>query len=645
MGNFFINRPIVAMVIAIIMVIIGAISMGGLPIEQYPNITPPIVEVRATYTGANAVNVEESVATPLEQQINGVDNMIYMKSTNSNDGTMTIQVSFEVGTDPDMNTVFTQNRVSAATAKLPGEVTRLGVTTEKSLPNILMLITLTSEDGRYDQNFLGNYAIINIQDLLARIKGIGRVQVLGASDYSMRIWIKPDRLAQLGITIPEIVDAIKQQSIIVPGGKFGAEPSPPGTEFTYTVRLPERLSSPEQFGEVVVRTTEAGSQVKIKDIARVELGVETYNAFTRLDGQECAVIALYQAPGSNATELASIVKNTIEDLSKSFPESVQYDISLDTTLAITAGIKEIIITLFIALALVILVVFIFIQDWRAALIPTIAIPVSLVAAFMIFPIIGFTINVLSLLGLVLAIGIVVDDAIVVVEAVQVNIENGMSSKDATMKAMSEVTAPIIATTLVLVAVFIPVAAMGGITGSLYKQFAITVAVSVVFSSINALTLSPALCSLLLRKREPSKGMLGRFFDKFNIGFGKLTDKYVSLTRTVAANIRRGIMFLLIVVVGLVVLGKIVPGGFMPEEDMGYLFVNIQLPDAASLQRADVVTKKVEQIIGQFDQVNYVTSATGFSLLSGSFSSNSAFIFVSLKDWGDRDKTADEGRDP
>ena len=641
MDNFFVNRPIVAMVIAIVMVIIGVIFMGGLPVEQYPNITPPIVEVRATYTGANAVSVEESVATPLEQQINGVDNMIYMKSTNSNDGTMNIQVSFEVGTDPDMNTVFTQNRVAAATAKLPQEVTRLGVTTEKSLPNILMLITLTSEDGRYDQNFLGNYAIINIQDLLARIRGIGRVQVLGASDYSMRIWIKPDRLAQLGITIPEIVDAIQQQSIIVPGGKFGAEPAPPGTEFTYTVRLPERLQSPEEFGEVVVRTTEAGSQVKIKDVARVELGVETYNAFTRLDGKECAIIALYQAPGSNATELASIVKTTIADLSKSFPESVNYDISLDTTLAITAGIKEIIITLFVALALVILVVFIFIQDWRAALIPTIAIPVSLVAAFMVFPIIGFTINVLSLLGLVLAIGIVVDDAIVVVEAVQVNIENGMSPKEATIKAMSEVTAPVIATTLVLVAVFIPVAAMGGITGSLYQQFAITVAVSVVFSSINALTLSPALCSMLLRKREPSKGILGRFFGKFNDGFDNLTEKYVSLTTKATGSIKRGIVFLLIVVVGLVGLGKLVPGGFMPEEDMGYLFVNIQLPDAASLQRADVVTKKVENIIAQFDQVEYVTSATGFSLLSGSFSSNSAFIFVSLKDWSQRDETANE----
>jgi len=641
MDNFFVRRPIVAMVIAIFMVIIGTVFLGGLPIEQYPNITPPMVEVRSTYTGANAVSVEQSVATPLEQQINGVENMIYMKSTNANDGTAVLQVSFEIGTDPDMNTVFTQNRVAAGTAKLPEEVKRFGVTTEKSLPNILMLITLTSEDGRYDQNFLGNYALINIKDTLARIKGIGRVNVIGASDYSMRVWIKPDRLAQMGITVPEIISAIRAQSVIVPGGKFGAEPAPPGTEFTYTVRLPERLQTEEEFGEIVVRTTEEGSQVKIKHIARVELGVETYNAFTRLNGSECAIMGLYQAPGSNAVALAEEIKNTMKALSGSFPPSVRYDISLDTTLAITAGIDEIIETLFIALALVILVVYVFIQDWRAALIPTIAIPVSLVGAFIVFPLIGFTINVLSLLGLVLAIGIVVDDAIVVVDAVQVNIENGMNPKEATGKAMSEVTAPVIATTLVLVAVFIPVAAMGGITGRLYQQFAITVAVSVVFSSVNALSLSPALCSLLLRKRKPSRGLLGIFFGGFNKVFDKSTDAYMTLASTVTRRIPRGLVFIVVVAIGLAVLGKMLPGGFMPAEDMGYFYVNVQLPDAASLQRSDVVTKKIEGIIGNYDEVEFITSAAGYSMLSGSMSSNAAFVFCSLRDWSDRDRTAKE----
>jgi multidrug efflux pump subunit AcrB len=524
MGDFFVRRPIVAMVIAIFMVIVGVVFLGGLPAEQYPNITPPIVEVRANYTGANAVSVEQSVATPLEQQINGVDNMIYMKSINANDGTMTIQVSFDVGTDPDMNTVFTQNRVAAATAKLPEEVKRLGVTTEKSMPNILMLISLTADDPRFDQQFLGNYSLINIKDILARIKGIGRVNVLGASDYSMRIWIKPDRLAHLGISVPEIVEAIRAQSVVVPGGKFGAEPAPPGTEFTYTVRLPDRLQDEKEFGEIVVRTADNGSQVKIKHIARVELGVESYTAFTRMNDKPCAMIALYQAPGSNAVALAETVKATMADLSRSFPKSMRYDISLDTT-------------------------------------------------------------------------------------------------------------------LVMVAIFIPVAVMGGITGRLYQQFAITVAVSVVFSSINALTLSPALCGILLRKQQPMRGPLGAFFRLFNLVFDKSTVAYTGFTRIVTRRIAMGLVFMAILTGGLVVLGKLVPGGFMPNEDMGYLMVNIQLPDAASLQRTDRVTKKVEQIIKKHEEVDYITSVAGYSLLSNATSPNAAFVFVSLNDWSLRERTA------
>ncbi len=639
-GNFFVHRPIVAMVIAIIIVIVGGVSMIGLPIEQYPNLTPPIVEVRGTYTGANAINVEESVATPLEQEINGVDNMIYMKSTNSNDGTMTIQVSFDVGTDPDMNTVLSQNRVSAASAKLPSAVTKFGVTTKKSLPNILMLVTLTS-DGRYDQDFLGNYALINIKDQLARVKGIGRVDVMGAANYSMRIWVKPDRLSQMGLTVPEIINAINEQNLIVPGGKFGAEPAPPGTEFTYTVRLPERFNSPEAFGEIVVRTQKDGSQIKLKDVATVNLGVETYSMIPRLNGETAAIVALYQAPGSNAVELAENIIAEMEVLKNSFPESIKYDVSLDSTAPITAGIKDIIVTLIIALVLVVFVVFVFIQDWRATLIPTLAIPVSLIGAFMFFPALGFSINVLSLLGLVLAIGIVVDDAIVVVEAVQVNIAKGMKTKAATLDAMSKVTAPVIATTLVLIAVFIPVAGMAGITGLLYQQFAITIVVSVIVSSVNALTLSPALCSLLLKKPKPYGGALGWVFKKFNQGMDKTTDSYMSFTNIVTRKLKRSAIFIVIMSVAAGFFGSLVPGGFIPEEDMGYFMVNMQLPNAASIQRSDAIAKDVEKILMDIEEIEYVTTATGFSILSGAMTSNTGFFFVSLKNWADRDLTAKE----
>jgi len=638
---FFVRRPIVAIVIALFMIIIGGISILGLPLEQYPNITPPVVRVSANYTGASAVNVEQSVASPLEQQINGVENMIYMKSTNSNDGTMSIEVSFEVGTDPDMNTVFTQNRVSAATAKLPEEVKRLGVAPAKSLPNIVLLVTLFSPDGRFDQQFLGNYALINVKDVLARIPGIGRADVLGASDYSMRIWIKPDRLAKLGITVPELMNAIREQNVIVPGGKFGAEPAPPGTDFTYTVQLPDRLTTEKEFGEIVVRTNEDGSQIKVQDIARVELGVESYNSFTRLNGQKCAMLAIYQAPGTNAVALAEAVRSTMDDLARNFPEGMEYRVSLDATKPITAGISEIIETLIIALVLVILVVYLFIQDFRATLIPTIAIPVSLVAAFMLFPLLGFTINVLSLLGLVLAIGIVVDDAIVVVEAVQVNIAKGMDPRTATSTAMREVTAPVIATTLVLIAVFIPVAAMAGITGRLYPHFAITVAVSVFFSSITALTLSPALCALLLKEPKPSRGLLGRFFRGFNAVFDRLTGSYTGLASVFARKLGRGAVFILLFSALAGIFATLVPGGFIPEEDQGYAFINIQLPNAASLQRADAVARQAEEIAARVEGVDMVTTVTGFSVISGSFIPNTAVLFLSLENWSDREATAKE----
>jgi hydrophobic/amphiphilic exporter-1 (mainly G- bacteria), HAE1 family len=638
---FFVRRPIVAIVIALFMVIIGGVSILGLAVEQYPDITPPVVRVSTAFTGANATTVESSVATPLEQQINGVENMLYMKSTNANDGSMSLQITFDLGTDPDMNTVFTQTRVATATPKLPESVKRIGVTTQKSMTSILMLLSITSPNGTYDKDFLGNYSIINIQDQLARIKGVGRVQVLGSSDYSMRIWVKPDRLAKLGISIPEIINAIRQQNVVAPGGQFGAEPAPPGTEFTYTVRLPEQLVDEEEFENIVIRTLPDGSQLRMKDIAEIKLGTENYRSLSRTNAKDAAAIAIYQSPGTNAVALAEDIIKAMDAMAQTFPQDLAYEVSLDATEPILAGIDEIIETLIIALILVILVVFIFIQDWRATLIPTLAIPVSLIAAFMFFPPLGFTINSLSLLGLVLAIGIVVDDAIVVVEAVQVNIEKGMTPKAATSAAMREVTGPIIATTLVMIAVFVPVAAMAGITGKLYQQFAITIAVSVVFSSVNALSLSPALCSLLMKKPTESKGPLGQFFKKFNSMFDRGTKSYGSVMGSVSGKLKRGVVYLLVTVIFAGIFGKLVPSGFLPEEDQGYYFVNVQLPNAASLQRTDAVVKQIEQLLMEDENIEYVTAITGFSMLSGAMIPNNAFLFVKLVNWSERNRTANE----
>ncbi|HOW24980.1 MAG TPA: multidrug efflux RND transporter permease subunit [Bacteroidales bacterium] len=637
MAEFFVRRPIVAMVISIFIVILGVISILSLPIAQYPDITPPMVQVTAFYTGASSLDVEQSVATPLEQEINGVENSIYMQSINTNDGALTIRVSFDVGTDPDMNNVLTQNRVSSATPKLPDEVKRLGVSTKKSLAFPVLLISLTSPNKTYDKIFLSNYTKINVADILARIPGVGRVDVFGVGDYSMRIWIKPDRMAQMGITVNEVVNAIKQQNVIVAGGKFGGEPAPQGTDFTYTVRLKDRLQTEEEFGEIVVRQSTEGFQVRLKDLARIEMGTESYKMYARLNGEDAGVLSIYQSPGSNVMDLAGQVKATMVELAKDFPQDLKYDISLDTTLAISEGIREIITTLYEALLLVILVVFIFLQNWRAMIIPLLAVPVSLVGAFILFPVFGFSINTLSLLGIVLAIGIVVDDAIVVVEAVMVNIEHGMEPREATIKAMKQITAPIIAITLVLVAVFIPVAAISGITGSLYQQFAITIAVSVVFSALNSLTLSPALSSILLKEPKPAKGIVGKFFRGFNKGFNKANEKYTSFSHVVARKATRGVIFIVIFLFLAGVLGKFIPGGFIPEEDMGYFFINAQLPEAASLQRTDLVARKIEKILSSHEEVEFSTSIPGYSMLTGGFSTNSVFIFVSCKEWGERGK--------
>ena len=635
MAEFFVRRPIVAMVIAIIIVIVGFVAMGALPISQYPDITPPEVQVSASYTGANAEVVEQSVATPVEQKMNGVENMLYMKSVNANDGSMKLTVTFEVGSDLDMSNVLAQNRVSEANASIPEEVKRLGITVKKQLAFPLMLVTLYSPNGSYDQNFQSNYLTINILDAVARIRGVGQASVLGGSDYAMRVWVKPDQLAKLGLTVPDIARAIQDQSVIAPAGQIGGPPAPAGTEFTFTVRTPGRLSNAEEFGNVVVRSNPDGSQVRVKDVARVELGTQSYNALSRLNGGPAAILAVYQLPEANGIEVANQVKAVMAQMSKDFPDDLDYLVSLDTTLAIEEGIHEIIVTLFQAVALVILVVFLFLQNARATLIPSLAVPVSLIGTFMVFPLLGFSINTLSLLGLVLAIGIVVDDAIVVVEAVTAKLEQGMSPREATIAAMKEVSGPIVATSLSLIAVFVPVAAMGGITGRLYQQFAITIAISVAISSVNALTLSPALSAMLLRPPGQSKGWLQPFYDRFNRVFDFATHHYMGVTGYVTRRFWFAIAGLIGVSVLMFGLFGMVPGGFVPEEDQGYFLVNVQLPDAASLERTDRVVARIENILGKVDGIDSITAVAGYSLLTGALASNTGFFFVSLKPWAER----------
>jgi HAE1 family hydrophobic/amphiphilic exporter-1 len=637
MAEFFVRRPIVAMVIAILIVILGLVSMRALPVAQYPEITPPEVGVTAVYTGANAEVVEQSVATPLEQKINGVENMLYMKSVNANDGSMNLTVSFEVGSDLDMSNVLVQNRVSEATASIPEEVKRLGITVKKKLSFPLMLVTLYSPNGTYDQNFQSNYLTINILDAVARIQGVGQASVLGGSEYAMRVWVKPDQLAKLGLTVPDITRAIQEQNVIAPAGQIGGPPAVPGTQFTYQVRTQGRLSTAEEFGNVIVRSNPDGSQVRVKDVARVELGTQNYNAISRLNGGPASILAIYQLPGANGLELANRIVAVMEEMSANFPDDLEYLVSLDTTLAVTEGIDEIVTTLFQAMALVIFVVFLFLQNARATLIPTLAVPVSLIGTFAVFPLLGFSINTLSLLGLVLAIGIVVDDAIVVVEAVTAKMEDGMKPREATVAAMKEVSGPIVATSLSLMAVFVPVAAMGGITGRLYQQFAITIAISVAISSINALTLSPALSAMLLKPpAEQKKSWLQPFYDGFNGLFRRMTGGYMSVATLFSRRLLLSVVALGGMTIAMGGLFGVVPGGFVPEEDQGYFLVNVQLPDAASLERTDRVTRKVEQILMNTPGVESVTAIGGYSLLTSSLSPNNAFLFVSLKHWAERD---------
>jgi HAE1 family hydrophobic/amphiphilic exporter-1 len=635
MSEFFVRRPIVAIVISILIVLVGVVAIRSLPISQYPDITPPEVQVTTTFQGANAINVEQAVATPIEQKVNGVEDMIYMKSTNASDGSLTLRVTFDVGTDLDNANMLTLNRVNQAEAILPTEVKNMGVVTKKALAFPLLLVGIQSPKGSYDNYFLSNYSTINIVDALSRISGVGDVKLFGGSDYSMRIWVRPDELAKNDLTMVDLIAAVRAQNTISPAGQFGGNPAPKGTQFTYTVTLKDRLVSEKEFGDIIVRTNAEGAQVRLKDVARIQLGTENYNSAGRINGKPATAIAIYQVPGSNALDIAEKVKAKMEELSGRFPEDLTYAMTLDTTLAIEAGIEEILHTLFEAIALVILVVFIFLQDWRATLIPLITVPVSLLGTFMVFPLLGFSINVLSLLGLVLAIGIVVDDAIVVVEAVMHHIEQGLSPKEATLKAMKEVSGPVVAIALILCAVFVPVAGMPGITGSLYQQFAITIAISVAFSAFSALSLSPALSAMLLKPHQKKTGILGKFFDGFNRGFDNVTTKYLGITGFFTRKVRRTVLLLVVFVTCIVLLIKKIPSGFVPEEDMGYFLVNVSLPDASSLERSSAVCSKIEEILSKEESISYYTTVTGFSLLTNSYSPNFGFFFVSMKPWHDR----------
>src|SRR6516165_6583758 len=637
MSKFFINRPIVAMVISILMVIMGVVTMSRLPIAQFPNIADPLIQVNGTYPGADAMTVQQSVAVPIEQQMSGVDNMEYMYSLNANNGSMKLTVDFNVATDPNTDQILAQMRQGQANSQLPSAVINQGVTVQKSTSAPLIMFALYSPSNTYDNIFLANYSYVNINDAMTRVKGIASVTVFGAGQYAIRLWVRPDRLAQMGITVPEIINAIQQQNTVNPAGKIGGEPVPEGQQFTYAARSQGRLETPAEFGEIVLRAAPGGAIVRVKDVARIELGSQNYDMIARLNGGPCALIALYQLPGSNAIEAAGGAKKLMAKLKESFPPDLDYVIALDTTLAVTEGMKEIEHTLIEAIVLVILVVYLFLQGWRATLIPLLAVPVSLVGTFALFPLFGFSINTLSLFGLVLAIGLVVDDAIVVVEIVEHHIENGLSPKEAALKGMEEVTGPVIAIAIILSAVFIPTAFIPGITGRLYQQFAVTIAVSVIISAFNALTLSPALSALLLRPKKKGKGPLQKFFDWFNKWFGLATDGYVGVCRFLVHKSAFSMLLLVVAMVLTGVLGKAVATGFLPDEDQGYAFGGLQLPNTSSLQRNDELVKKAEEILKNTPGVKYYSTVVGYSMLSGVYNTYSSFFFISFEEWSKRKK--------
>ena len=632
LSTVFINRPKMAIVISTVLTIMGLIAYAVIPVEQFPNITPPVVNVTASYTGANAETVEATVAAPIEAEVNGVEDMIYMSSDSSDTGSYSLSVTFEVGTDPTIATVNVQNRVAQATSGLPVEVTSSGVSTEKSSTSMLLVATLYSPEETYDEVFLSNYASINLKDALARVPGVGKADVLTDFAYAMRIWMDPDRMTGLGVTAADVMAAIEEQNLVVSAGQIGAPPAPDGQQFQYTVTAQGRLSTVEEFENIIVRTGDSGSVLRLGDISRIELGASSYGVSGRYQGQPATVLAVYQAPGENALAVAEGVYAELERLSAAFPQDVEYDVPFDSTDFVEQSLNDVVSTLILTFVLVMSVVFIFLGSVRATVIPAVAIPVSLIGTFAFLLLMGMTLNTISLFALVLAIGIVVDDAIVVVENVErIIADEGLGPREATAKAMTQITTPVIATTLVLLAVFVPVTFMPGISGQLFSQFAVTISVAVVISSINALTLSPALCAIVLKARSgPPKGLLAAF----ERVIGGLRDGY-------AAVVRRLIRLPIIGLVILIALGSasgslmnMLPQGFLPLEDNGYVFVDVQLPDAATVQRTETVSERLNTQISQIPGVANTVQVNGFSLLNG-VGSNGAMIIVNLNNWEER----------
>jgi HAE1 family hydrophobic/amphiphilic exporter-1 len=632
-SRFFIYRPIFASVISIVILVLGVISIPILPIEQTPDITPPTVEVTAAYPGASADVVADTVALPIEQQVNGVEDMIYMSSKCAQDGSMTLTVTFEVGTDIDMATVLVQNRVAIAESMLPEEVTRLGVTTKKKSTAMVMMVNMVSPDGQYDEIYQSNYIGTQIKDVLSRISGVGEVMVMGAKDFSMRVWLNPDLLRARSLTTTDVLNAIREQNVQVAAGQIGAPPNAPDQVFQYSVTTLGRLNDVEQFEQLVVKVGEDGSLLRLRDVARVELGAQSYNWEVSLNGSPSIAMAVYQLPGANALDVADAVRAEMDRLAEDFPPGLEYRIAYDTTKFVTASIAEVIETLIVAVLLVVLTVYVFLQDFRTTLIPAATIPVSLVGTLAVMLALGMSINTLSLFGLVLAIGIVVDDAIVVVEnTMRIIDEEGLEAKAATSKAMAEITGPVVATTLVLLAVFVPTTMLGGITGRLYAQFSMTIATATVFSSINALTLSPALCGMLLR---PTPKKRGWFFTLFNKAFDVSTNLYMGVT---GALVRRA--FLSMVAFGGLLFATYssftsLPGGFLPDEDQGYFFVNGTLPEGATLDRSTEMITKAEKLVAEQPGVRDIIRISGYSFIDGVLASNAASLIVITDPWGDR----------